>query len=120
MSKINTGLIPMDFIKEQLKEVYSTNEIKTNKVWKDGKPIYRKVIEATDINTPFSTGVSNIDKMWFCNSGSYIYWNDDYFYEIGRAELYYQKSTNKIAADSPTVANNWKCVLTIEYTKTTD
>lgn len=25
------------------KTVYSTNEIKTNKVWIDGKPIYRKV-----------------------------------------------------------------------------
>ena len=99
---------------------YSTTEINTGKTWIDGKPIYRKVIQATDIDTEFSTGVSNIDKLWFCNSGSYIYWSNDYFYEIGRADFYYQKSTNKIKADAASVANNWSCVLTIEYTKTTD
>ena len=28
-------------------DVYSTNEVKTNKVWVDGKPIYRKVVTGT-------------------------------------------------------------------------
>ena len=30
-------------------ETYSTNEIKTNKVWIDGKPIYRKVYEISSL-----------------------------------------------------------------------
>ena len=30
---------------DDIKDVYSTNEIKTNKVWIDGKPIYRKVLD---------------------------------------------------------------------------
>ena len=33
-------------------EVYSTNEIKTNKIWINGKPIYRKVF---DVNIDTST-----------------------------------------------------------------
>lgn len=34
---------------EEEKDIYSLEEVKTNKVWIDGKPIYRKVIEgATD------------------------------------------------------------------------
>lgn len=28
-------------------DVYSTEEVRTNKIWKDGKPIYRKVISTT-------------------------------------------------------------------------
>ena len=31
-------------------DVYSTNETKTNKVWIDGKPIYRKIIEINKNN----------------------------------------------------------------------
>ena len=38
-------------INEENKEVYSTDEVKTNKVWIDGKPIYRKVATQT-ITTP--------------------------------------------------------------------
>ena len=29
------------------KDVYSNNEIKTNKIWIDGKPIYRKILNFT-------------------------------------------------------------------------
>ncbi len=38
-------------INKENKEVYSTDEVKTNKVWIDGKPIYRKVSTQT-ITTP--------------------------------------------------------------------
>lgn len=30
-----------------IKDIYSTDEVKTNKVWIDGKPIYRKVLLCT-------------------------------------------------------------------------
>lgn len=42
------------FVKKGYKDVYSTTETKTNKVWIDGKPIYRKVF-----NTGISFGTSN-------------------------------------------------------------
>ena len=34
-------------VKDYVEEVYSTSEVKTNKVWIDGKPIYRRVINST-------------------------------------------------------------------------
>ena len=34
-----------NYINNLVEDVYSTNEVKTNKVWIDGKPIYRKVID---------------------------------------------------------------------------
>lgn len=36
---------------EVIDDVYSTSEVKTNKVWTDGKPIYRKVFNATTPST---------------------------------------------------------------------
>ena len=61
----NNKLLDIDYIKEEtkenLKEVYSTSEVKTNKIWKDGKPIYRKVIEYEwDTTIGNASGVVNI------------------------------------------------------------
>lgn len=42
---------------DYVEDVYSTNEVKTNKVWIDGKPIYRKCFSLTNI----SSSLSNID-----------------------------------------------------------
>ena len=45
-------------------EVYSTNEIKTNKIWIDGKPIYRKVFDLgiipSDGAMTYSTNLNNV------------------------------------------------------------
>lgn len=50
-------------------ETYSINEIKTNKIWIDNKPIYRKVIEfGTLPNATAKTvnhNISNIDKITY-------------------------------------------------------
>ena len=60
-------------------EYYSTDEVKTNKVWVDGKPIYQRTIAITSPNTTTETNVSiaelgftDIDKI-FITSPSYIY-----------------------------------------------
>ena len=54
------GDIPFD-----ISDVYSTKEVKTNKVWIDGKPIYRKVIKdinvASNMSETISTGLSNVN-----------------------------------------------------------
>lgn len=47
-------------------EIYSTNEVKTNKIWIDGKPIYRKVLEFNNVPTGLTQknhGISNFDKL---------------------------------------------------------
>ena len=41
-------------------EIYSTSEVKTNKIWFDGKPIYRKII----VVDPYTSGGNvNIDEL---------------------------------------------------------
>lgn len=54
------GDIPFD-----ISDVYSTKEVKTNKVWIDGKPIYRKVIKdinvTSNMSETISTGLSNVN-----------------------------------------------------------
>lgn len=129
MSEINSGLIPIDFIKEQLKNVYSTNEVKTNKVWIDNRPIYQKVI-VYDSNTPLPNGntdiphnVSNIGEYRKVVDRCFIY-NGDTFggYQSStfNADISSINATNIVAS-----INGWgnlfnKAFFTIEYTKTTD
>lgn len=51
--------------KNLITDVYSTNEVKTNKVFK-GKPVYRKIIEISNINNTtgdnfISTGITDLE-----------------------------------------------------------
>lgn len=50
-----------------LKDTYSTSEVKTNKVWVDGKPIYRKTtyISALPNNTSeaYDAAITNVDRV---------------------------------------------------------
>lgn len=47
--KTNGEALPLVTAKES-DDIYSTTETKTNKVWIDGKPIYRKVVSGTVAN----------------------------------------------------------------------
>lgn len=59
-------------------EVYSTSEVKTNKVWIDGKPIYRKTIYVSSLpnatRKTYSHNISNVDEIWADLSSSFIKW----------------------------------------------
>lgn len=48
--KTTVGTIK-DFMANNIKDVYSTDEVKTNKVWIDEKPIYRRTINYTTVQT---------------------------------------------------------------------
>ena len=107
-------------------DVYSTDEVKTNKVWIDGKPIYRRVVEftfSTTLNTwdlilaqPFSSVVNYygylVDSTAFMNfpvtSGNEVI----SVYGNGRTGFYEKHNY--------TYPNNKKGYLIVEYTKTTD
>lgn len=116
----DTDTYSCNYINEIKKgEIYSTTETKTNKVWIDGKPIYRKVITVSNIGTSFDTTISGIDSLFF-NDKSRISWNfSSISYPIDRARFSFTKQTNRIAADNEDVAT-WSAVLVLEYTKTTD
>ena len=48
-------------IENAIKDVYSTSEVKTNEVWIDGKPIYRKTFSGSySDNATLINNVSNI------------------------------------------------------------
>lgn len=46
-----------------IKDIYSTDEVKTNKVWIDGKPIYRKVISSSSFTASLSVSIPNIKEI---------------------------------------------------------
>ena len=127
---MNDKLIPIEYIKNQLKDVYSTNEVKTNKVWKDGKNIYRKVFEFAGTSfdnqgtTQFNLSMSNVENI---TKYSTIFKHGDNI-ENGN---YYQSSTDKIRTWIYRSTYNIDCyvnedqnsnklTLELEYTKTTD
>lgn len=50
INDINDNAVPnAKTVKDYVEEVYSTDEVKTNKIWIDGKPIYRKVYEISSL-----------------------------------------------------------------------
>ncbi len=135
MAKINNDFIDIDYIKNELKEVYSTNEVKTNKIWL-GKPIYTKTFQYTVLpaNENLSQyvniahNISNVDNIFVDYSHSYVVWKNeiklcewvrDKYYNIG----FKANRTNLIYFIGGYHVNNsayMYITITVEYTKTTD
>lgn len=106
-------------------QTYSTSEVNTGKVWIDGKPIYRKVVQTTMgskinswnkiVNLSIDT-LTRKDGFWVSGTDKYpiersynneettIYYNQNGIYEI----------------HNYTFVNNKNATLILEYTKTTD
>ena len=113
------------------KEKYSTSEIKTNKLWINNKPIYRKTIYITGLPNNTDKNVnhdtSNIDLivntygiMLSSNSlvtplnmrgTAAIYGNHTVVYRVDKTQIH-------IGSDADMSSN--VAYITIEYTKTTD
>ena len=108
---------------------YSTEKKPTGATWIDGKPIYRKVVQFTLINstgwTYYNHNISNIDEIilliglyktsapsWTCIGGSIRASN------VG-TWLIGDKTKIGVYSDS-TEGRNQPATVTIEYTKTTD
>lgn len=106
-------------------DVYSTDEVKTNKKWINGKPIYRKCFysdswvdastyDASDLDID---EVTSLKAMWL-RSGD---WFEAPFAGSGGfySALVYHKATEEITFLGPTHAGSKNRTI-IEYTKTTD
>lgn len=106
-------------------DIYSTTEVKTNKVWIDGKPIYKKVIVDT---TPTHNEeiLSNVDNL--ISLSGFVLWNNSTKYMfpfiLPTGNIYVSArllSTNKIALDVIGATTELTSISAIiEYTKTTD
>ena len=113
--------------KKLIQDVYSTNEVRTNKKWIDGKPIYRKVVQITtsSSNVTSWTNLSKIDDIdllinifGYINSSSNIktpvprYENGSYFIQFLLNNGYIQYRMSGFLS--------LPIYLIIEYTKITD
>lgn len=114
-------------VKDYVEEVYSTDEVKTNKIWIDGKPIYRKVvsgtINATGNNQVILTGDidSLIDYSGYINDPA-----ENLKLIIGKS-TYTDGGSSRIIQISNSIymgyANNYHNLnfyAVVEYTKTTE
>lgn len=117
--KINPNLI---------KDIYSTTETLTNKIWEDGKPVYRKVFKGTSTAT-FSTGLTSVDNVikmdmliresgtshgwrnlpWLFNTTS-TSWLGGFYFNTSTGKIAFQVGSDLGAID--------RFVLIMEYTKT--
>lgn len=112
-------------------EIYSTNEIKTNKVWINGKPIYRKVIDLGTLENKKSINVEG-DYDVITDFDGYIYQSSGAkasLVEFASTSLYRAISYSKLSNNNLNIIINrsntsswgdWQLKIIVEYTKTTD
>lgn len=106
-------------------DYYSTSETKTNKVWIDGKPIYRKVLVVTGSSS--GTGeltigtidnfaqLVNITTITNSNTGT----NQEVeFYRYRDSRLHISNGTATVRMDRLNNYNIDKVIMIVEYTKT--
>lgn len=106
-------------------DVYSTSEVKTNKVWTDGKPIYKKTLIGTYNNEAvlLSNVSTLVNSYGECDPGTglarqlpyYELWNNMEFCcrihkNTANQVILYSKSSGS--------AHNATLKVTLEYTKT--
>lgn len=110
-------------------DTYSTDEIKTNKRWIDGKPIYRKVVNTGILPNTNSIAIphniSNIDnilstKGWAYRSTDRIFLNLPSATYDKTAISCYSSKTNIIIVTYNDRSTFKVSYVTVEYTKTTD
>lgn len=103
-------------------EIYSTSEIKTNKIWIDGKPIYRKVVNlgartySNGANT-INHNISNLDTITF--SKFVVKMFDNWYEKWGVFDDVSINSSSILIKTNQelTVQDSF---IVLEYTKTTD
>lgn len=119
-----------DYVDNKVVEIYSTNEIKTNKVWIDGKPIYRKVINMGDLPSNSSKIINhNIKNIDFVTSVSGLGVTSTNHYNIpfspnesmfSGLSVSIRASSTEISVSASKVVSGHTIYGIMEYTKTTD
>lgn len=106
---------------------YSTSETNTGKKWKDGKDIYRKVIELSNIpasTTEYSYNVENIDKIvnaqasWYDTTDKATFvTNLRYDNDGANIKFFYLKDKFKVEVKYDWAERTSDVSVVIEYTK---
>ena len=110
---------------------YSTNETRVG-TWKDGKPLYRKVIEINNLNAnPYDIDISSLNAEWLeiensqfeyvLNNVLYSWVGSVYTNTDDNIRIFRRGEVVRIVYGSTQSAGtNKKATLIINYTKTTD
>ncbi len=110
-------------------KIYSTSDVDTGKKWVDGKPIYRKVVTATNqgqnATITFSPAIENLDLVISIEGFMKATTGGGAGYQLGipKADEYYYVNTDTgvVQLMSRSTSYNAQYVHAIvEYTKTTD
>ena len=104
-------------------DTYSTTEVKTNKKWIDGKPIYRKVVTGLNITVTGSAWYTlytdaNIEEL--VNGCVFLLAHNGTFTTLYRESISLDKSNHTIQSHFDTYFQSKIFQVEIEYTKTTD
>lgn len=94
-------------------DVYSYNEVKTNKIWVDGKPIYRIILETQTTQTDIAHNIANIDEI--TNVETLLKQPSGMFSKQDGSVTFINKTIYVVYGQ---VNGLWKVF--VEYTKTTD
>ena len=115
-------------VKESLLDAYSTEEVKTNKIWVNGKPIYRKVIarnKSITNGTSITVSSLNIDELIKIGSinqnknNNNKYFGNYYDSSNEKINIHFNNDVNNIYVWAGSGVN-YTSTIWIEYTKTTD
>lgn len=106
-------------VKEVSKETYSTSEIKTNKVWIDGNPIYRKVLSNSGNALTFpidtsSMGISKLVDMRIIGNSNSGHNNWVWSNVNSDTDIYFENNFARIVKDN---SNLIPTDIILEYTK---
>lgn len=121
--------VPTGYEEVKNPNIYSYEEVKTSKIWIDGKPIYRKFIDLGVIGEQYEYEIGNTySDVIYLNGFLYKtatqkisanqFKNPEFFRSLG----YEINGSLKILFDRSNLAqwNDWSLKIIIEYTKTTD
>ena len=120
-----------NYIAGEINDVYSTDEVKTNKVWIDGKPIYRKVFTGTKTSATINQigNIANFDTMVLLTGfikSSYGQWWDipNYYFENNSTKywtsVYHETSGTITLSTGSNFDTSSEYRIIAEYTKTID
>jgi hypothetical protein len=119
------------YINDKVQDVYSTDEVKTNEVWIDGKPIYRKIFtgrladrSVAQINLTGLNCETVYLKNGFLKSDGGLIYTLPYAYNLADIYTTFEMDLNNIKiGNNPSIISSYSrgtYYLIIEYTKTTD
>lgn len=117
--------------KDMMPDVYSTEEVKTNKIWIDGKPIYRKILTGTKNAgwTDIDISAINYDTIFINNDTTHFTFTENssnwckgpyYFSNTDFITAQIKISSNQINIGAGSGLSNISYKVVLEYTKTTD